>query len=151
MSLIPTSVGIVWSHTLSGEITGCTISSFISVSIEESRQVVAFVLNKESRTALNLNSSNEYTVSILNQDQAHIARIFASKITVEQKNVELAEVKSWPNENLCNFILRTIEGFEIGSSKMFFAEVISFNYNSKISPLVYSARVFTKISETNST
>ena len=147
MSLIPTAVGIVWYLESNEDVLGCTISSFISVSIEEKRETVAFVLKEESRTAHQLKELSTYRISILSQNQSNIAKVFGSGMSASEKSKSIAQYDSWYKDTLCEFRLQNIQQVTVGSSVIFLAKVISFSSNPVKLPLVYQSRRFSSVSQ----
>lgn len=146
MSLIPTAVGIVWSLESNGDVLGCTISSFISVSIEEKQETVAFVLRQESRTAHQLKELSVYRVSILSQDQSSIAKVFANGMSASEKSKLISQYNLWYEDTVCEFQLQPMQQVIVGSSIIFLAKVISFSSNPVKQPLVYQSRRFSSVS-----
>ena len=82
MSLIPTSVAVAWLTNDQHEILGCTISSFISISVEQENEMIAFVLRSNSRTGLSIGKSGSFNISILSRNQSEIASIFARGLPI---------------------------------------------------------------------
>ena len=142
MSLVPTSVGIVWSRLNNHEIVGCTISSFISVSILTEQEAVGFVLKRESRTANTLRQQQRYTVSILSENQSRIAEIFASGMSVADLHSSLTKEASWDKLVVCEFNLSISNIIEVGPALMFISHVDSINVHRDQRPLIYSSRKF---------
>jgi flavin reductase (DIM6/NTAB) family NADH-FMN oxidoreductase RutF len=142
MSLVPTSVGIVWSRLNDHEIVGCTISSFISVSILTEQEAVGFVLRRESRTANTLRQQQEYTVSILSENQSRIAEIFASGMGTADLYSSLAKEASWDKLVVCEFHLSNSDIIDVGPALLFISHVNSMNVYSDKRPLIYSSRQF---------
>ena len=146
MSLVPTSVGIVWSRLNDHEIVGCTISSFISVSVLTEQEAVGFVLKRESRTANTLGQQQEYKVSILSENQSRIAEIFASGMSTADLYSSLTKEASWDKLVLCEFNLSTLNIIEVGPALLFISHVNSINVHSDKRPLIYSSRKFLRTS-----
>jgi flavin reductase (DIM6/NTAB) family NADH-FMN oxidoreductase RutF len=145
MSRVPTSVGVVWTLNANNQIVGCTISSFMSVSIDRNEQVVAFILKTSSRTAAILETQDDFQVSILNEDQVLLARTFASDDRFVENNLEIFSQDNWRHDCVCEFKIKARQKFVIGGSQLLIADVLSYFYNPTKKPLVYSARSFSKI------
>ena len=142
MSLIPTCVGVVWINQNQTHKLGCTISSFVSVSVANDNEIVAFVLRSDSRTAQIIKETNELNVSILSENQFEIAGIFAAGLTIKQLNKSLEVFPEWNKSSICEFSLKIEKEIEISQSTIFIAKVESFLYRQDIKPLVYSSRKY---------
>ena len=64
MSLVPTSVSIL-SCIQNSLIYGCTISSLVSVNIDEKSPEIIFVLKNESLIGKNIRLGNLFTINVL--------------------------------------------------------------------------------------
>lgn len=142
MSLIPTSVGVVWLRKNHAQKIGCTISSFISVSVSLGKEKIAFVLRNNSRTAQNLANSEEFHISILDKTQHEVAKIFASGLSIEHLNQSLKNHVDWREGAICEFSLKINRQIQVDDSTIFVARVKSFLYRPSRLPLVYSSRKY---------
>ena len=149
MSLVPTCVGVVWLVTNDNQKIGCTISSFISVSITTDSEVVAFVLRNESRTAKALSEVEVFQIAILSQRQQEIARIFSSSFSVDQLNDELLDFPSWIDNAVCWFKLTVRETISVNDTVIIMADVNGFVYNMGEEPLIYSSRNYSRTVKLN--
>ena len=77
MSLVPTSVSVV-SCVSNKRIYSCTISSLVSVNIEEDNPEIVFVLKKNSYIGKLISKESFFTVSVLSIDQPSFARKYGS-------------------------------------------------------------------------
>ena len=145
MSLIPTSVGVVWLNSNNNQKIGCTISSFISVSVTTDSEVIAFVLKGDSRTAKILSEVGSFQIAILNQRQSEIAKIFSSSFPVDQLNEALLGYPSWVENAVCWFKLSVRKTFPVNDTVMFMADVKGYGYNVGSEPLIYSSRSYSGV------
>ena len=145
MSLIPTSVGVVWLNSNDNQKIGCTISSFISVSVTTDSEVIAFVLKGESRTAKILIEAGTFQIAILSQQQLEIAKIFSRSFPVDQLNDALLGYPSWVENSICWFKLSVRKTIPVNDTVMFMADVNGYRYNIDAEPLVYSSRKYSRV------
>ena len=142
MSLIPTSVAIAWIRNDQSEIFGCTISSFISVSVEKENEAIAFVLRNDSRTGYAISNSENFTISILSKDQVEIANIFSRGLPIAEMNSAIRTYPTWNDCSTCEFSLKLQRQILLSNSTIFIADVVSFLSRPRLEPLVYSARKY---------
>lgn len=142
MSLIPTSVAIVWLADERNQFFGCTISSFISVSVVQESEEVAFILRSNSRTGERIRNSKKFKVSILSRDQVEIAKLFSRGLSISEVNSSTELHPLWFEESICEFSLTIKQEISLSSSTMFIASVMSFLSRPNLQPLVYSAREY---------
>lgn len=142
MSLIPTSVAILWLTNDQGQILGCTISSFISVSVIQENEEIAFVLRSNSRTGQSIRSSQSFKISILNKDQIEIAKIFSEGMPIIELNAAIQSFPTWIDNSVCEFSLRIKQEIVLSNSTIFVARVNSFLSRPQLQPMVYSARKY---------
>lgn len=142
MSLVPTSVAIVWYSSEQYGISGCTISSFISVSVEQENEMIAFVLKSNSRTGIIISKSKTFHISILSREQVEIANIFAKGLTISELNSYIKTHPTWTQNSVCEFAVKLSQEIVLPNSKIFIADVTSFLSRPTLEPLVYSARKY---------
>lgn len=83
-SHFPTGVAIVSSLDNKGAPIGCTVSSFLSVSLEP--PIVAVSLRRESSTIEHLITHGAFGIGVLSSGQRGIAHVFASgEVSHEQR------------------------------------------------------------------
>ena len=78
MSLVPTSVSIL-SCIQNNLIYGCTISSLVSVNINEKSPEIIFVLKKESLIGNSIKLKNFFTISVLTSNQIGLAKRYSKE------------------------------------------------------------------------
>jgi flavin reductase (DIM6/NTAB) family NADH-FMN oxidoreductase RutF len=142
MSLIPTSVAIAWLTNDQDQILGCTISSFISVSVIQQNEEIAFVLRSNSRTRQSIRSSKSFKISILSKDQIEIAKIFSRRMELNELNSALQSYRTWNDNSVCQFSLKLKQEINLPNSTIFVASVHSFLSRPNLQPMVYSAREY---------
>ncbi len=76
-SHFPTGVAIVSSVDNNNEPVGCTISSFLSVSLEP--PIVAVSLGQTTSTVSHLIAAGKFGISVLSSSQGGIAAVFADR------------------------------------------------------------------------
>lgn len=76
-SHFPTGVAIVSTLDERGEPVGCTISSFLSVSLEP--PIVAVSLAQSTSTLAHLVANRQFGISVLSSSQGGVAEVFASR------------------------------------------------------------------------
>jgi len=142
MSLVPTSVAIVWLKDEQNRFFGCTISSFISVSVIQDREEVAFVLRPNSKTGERIRNSKNFHISILNRKQERIAKFFSQGLLNADLNLAIKADSMWFEESVCEFSLAMKQEIVLENSTIFVADVKSFSSRPNLQPLIYSAREY---------
>ena len=143
MSLVPTSVSILTCRS-SDYIYGCTISSLVSVNIDDKSPEILFVLRKESVVGNLIESNKFFSVNLLNSSQKQIAERFANSRTPDNleestwkisdnKFAELYNARAVMN---CVFNRRYIDH----GADIFVGNVQSYIGNDKIDGLLYDSR-----------
>ena len=89
MSLVPTSVSIL-SCIQNNLIYGCTISSLVSVNINEKSPEIIFVLKKESLIGNSIKLKNFFTISVLTSNQIGLAKRYS-----KERDPDLLSEKTW--------------------------------------------------------
>jgi flavin reductase (DIM6/NTAB) family NADH-FMN oxidoreductase RutF len=142
MSLVPTSVAIVWLTDEQNQFFGCTISSLISVSVIQDREEVAFVLRPNSKTGERIRNSKNFNISVLNSNQERTAKIFSQGLLSADLNLAIKANSMWFEESVCEFSLDTKQEIVLENSTIFVASVKSFSSRPDLQPLIYSAREY---------
>ena len=78
MSLVPTSVSVI-SCLDEGLIYGCTISSLVSVDVQEENSEIVFVLKKQSLVGEKIKINNTFTINVLTADQVDQAKKYSAE------------------------------------------------------------------------
>ncbi|NDE11366.1 MAG: flavin reductase [Chitinophagia bacterium] len=77
MSLVPTSVSVL-SCLENDLVFGCTISSLVSVNIDETNPEIVFVLKKNSLVGKKIRSGNFFTINVLSINQEILAKKYSN-------------------------------------------------------------------------
>jgi flavin reductase (DIM6/NTAB) family NADH-FMN oxidoreductase RutF len=142
MSIIPTSVAIAWLTNDQGQILGCTISSFISVSVIQESEEIAFVLRSNSRTGQTIRSAKSFKISILSKEQIEIAKIFSMGMELNDLNSAILNHPTWVDNAVCQFSVKLKKEIHLSNSIIYVASVNSFLSRPSLQPMVYSAREY---------
>lgn len=150
MAGIPTCVGVlIVEHE--GDISGCTISSFTSLSVDEGSEKVLFVLRSNSQTGLHLKELGNGTVSILEATQAEIARAAGGNLKSAGLTRFLGEnsessISGFPSirDSCTSFELVLEETVKIDNAELFICKVVGVRqFDPGYShPMVYLNRKF---------
>ncbi len=153
MASIPTCVGVI-IYEGPDHLGACTISSFVSVSVETGEETVMFTLKKSSGTGSLLVEINKFSVCILSSEQQEIALLGGTNLSHEKIHERLVEQVSWSPERVpflpeahIIFELSLKEKIESGVSDIYLCKVISASQNNSsiTEPLIYLNRKFSKI------
>jgi len=142
MSTIPSCVGIVWVKVNETQTLGCTISSFISISVALGDEKVCFILKNNSRTGELIESSKTFNISILGEKQSEIAKLFAAGISPNEIDLFLKKQTDWESHTICNLVLEYNKKYVENFSTIYIANVISSKPIAGIDPLIYRNRKF---------
>ena len=93
MSMVPTSVSIL-SCIQNNLIYGCTISSLVSVNINEKSPEIIFVLKNESLIGKNVRLGNLFTINVLASSQISLAKKYS-----QEREPDLLSDKTWNISN----------------------------------------------------
>jgi len=143
MSLVPTSVSVLTCYS-SDNIYGCTISSLVSVNINDKSPEILFVLKKESIIGNLIESNKFFSVNLLNSSQKQIAEQFAnnrSPDNLKDSNWEIADDNFAVLNNAravmnCVFTRRYIDH----GADIFVGNVRNSIGNNKTDGLIYDSR-----------
>jgi flavin reductase (DIM6/NTAB) family NADH-FMN oxidoreductase RutF len=150
MSLVPTSVSVI-SCLDEGLIYGCTISSLVSVDVQEENSEIVFVLKKQSLVGEKIKINNTFTINVLTADQVDQAkkysaerlpeRISDSSWIIESKFVEIPKSRIALNCELLKI-------YEDHAADIFVGKVIKHSGDQSQSALVYDARKYGRFQST---
>jgi flavin reductase (DIM6/NTAB) family NADH-FMN oxidoreductase RutF len=155
MAGVPTCVAVIcYEHE--NLILGCTISSFMSISVSENFERILFILRSDSTTGKNISVSDRFTISILSEEQADIARFLGSRKSPHEVNSYLREGRIEINEKSFS-IAGAVSYCEVSvdreiqenDSSIYVCKVIEFNQSKESThfPITYYNRMFTKLEE----
>jgi len=144
MSLIPTSVSVL-SCIVGKDIYGCTISSVVSVSVDESKPEILFVLKKNSKIAQLISTYNFYTINLLADSQVNMATKYSSfripdSVMDSSWRVEgnFADLK----ESRLNIRCAFTNKYDSHESDIFVGMALSFSEISSSKALIYNHRIY---------
>jgi len=145
-----TGVAIV-TGTHQGRTHGMTANSFNFLAL--SPPTVLIALRQHTRTRHVVKEGGVFGVSILNTNQAAIAKRFAGQIENDRPRFDGVETFSLVSgapliKNSLAFLdCRVVESMEIGETTVFFGEVLAAQTNGSIhKPLLYLNREWRKLS-----
>ena len=146
----PTGVTII-STKYEDTLHGFTANSFTSVSLKPA--IVSFCLDNNSKSFIKFKQSNNFSISILANDQQNIASHFAQKIVGNKFD----KIKHFAGKYSDSPLIEDATGFiecqkmqqiACGDHHIFLGKVLSLRLGSDKLPLVYFARSFRTVSET---
>jgi flavin reductase (DIM6/NTAB) family NADH-FMN oxidoreductase RutF len=155
MAGVPTCVAVIcYEHE--NFILGCTISSFTSISVSENFERILFILRFDSTTGKNISVIDCFTINILSEEQADIARFLGSRKSPHDVNSYLREGRIERNRKSFS-IAGAVSYCEVSvdreiqenDSTIYICKVIEFNESkeSALIPIAYYNRMFTKLEE----
>jgi len=146
MSMVPTCVGIVTVSAGEYEILGCTISSLVSLNVDQNFEVM-FVLKANSKTGSSIKSHKFHNINIMNEHSEQTARDFAD-ITKNDIS-KWIDFKSNTNYEISNSFIQLkceiSKSFISGGSEIFISKVLNFIIHDQQSPIIYHNRKFRNI------
>ena len=147
MSRWPTGVSVITTIDETGKKYGFTANSFTSVSLDP--MLVSFCLMKTSTTLAKLEKSKKFAISILNSDQEHLARHFATPLQDKFQNIahKLSPKTGCPYlEDIVGYIeCETRFQYPGGDHDIFVGEVIETFLDSQTKPLLHFNRKFSGV------
>ncbi len=153
MAKIPSCVGVIVVESATG-VGACTISSFVSISVENGLEQAIFTLRTQSNTGSELKKIEKFSISILNSDQIDIAKLAGSKspkIKIKELILNNSERNSDNvlviKESFMTFVLKFQQAFNVGNSEIYVCKVLSGEQtlNDMNLPMVYFNRKFTTV------
>jgi flavin reductase (DIM6/NTAB) family NADH-FMN oxidoreductase RutF len=156
MAQIPSCVGVIVFESVTG-IGACTISSFVSISVENGLEQVIFTLKRASTTGGKIKEIEKFSISILKSDQKDIAKLAGRNLP--PKDVEAQVLNNCERnsdnilvikESFITFVLKFQEAFSVGNSEIYVCQVLSGEQISNVKnlPMVYFERKFNTVQRT---
>lgn len=151
MARIPTCVGVIVYESRTG-VGVCTISSFVSISVENGHEEVIFTLRRASNTGDELKKLENFSISILKSDQSDVAKLAGSNLPKKEiqelllNNIERnSDNVLVLNESFITFVLKFKEAFSVRNSEIYLCQVLSGEQTPAANhlPMVYFDREFT--------
>ena len=149
MKEVPTCVSIVLTSSR-GSVSGCTISSLVSVDVNEESPTILFVLKKHSRVGALIKESTPFSVNVLADEMKELAELYSSE---RESHPETAMpsfltmrgavpiILGAPINFICE-IDRVVSNY---ASDIYVSHVLEFSYLDSSSPLVYQNREFRRV------
>ena len=142
MSLVPTSVSVI-SCREESLIYGCTISSLVSVDVQEEKPAIVFVLKKQSLVGEKIKAFDFFTINVLSARQDEIAQKYSrdrspANISDHSWIVEgdFAEIPECRITMYC----KLLKIYDNHAADIFVGQVIKYSGNQSQASLIYDAR-----------
>ena len=146
MSLVPTSVSVL-SCVEGSFIYGCTISSLVSVNVQDENPEIIFVLKKQSLVGDKIKTNNFFTINILSENQDSLAKKYSKDRLPESTldsgwiiNNKFAELSN------CRAVLNCelLEIYDTYAADIYVSTVIKYSGDQNRLPLIYDSRRYGK-------
>ena len=144
MSLITSSVSVV-SCFEEGLIYGCTISSLVSVDVQEDNPEIIFVLKKQSLVGEKIKTNKFFTMNVLSASQDEIAQKYSAARLPENISDSNWIIEGNFAEILkCKIIMncKLIQIYDNHAANIFVAKVIKHSIDQSQLTLIYNARKY---------
>ena len=142
MSLVSTSVSVI-SCRENSLIYGCTISSLVSVNVQEESPEIVFVLKKQSLVGEKIRVNNSFTINVLSVGQDEVAQKYSTERSPENisdsnwiVDGDFAEVLNSRITMNCK-LLKIYDNHE---ADIFVGQVVKYFGDHSKSSLIYDAR-----------
>ena len=144
MSLVSTGVSVL-TFLESSLVFGCTISSLVSVNIQEDNPEVLFVLKKDSFFGNKIRSSLFFTINVLSADQGDLSKIYST-----DRDQDIASESNWYIDKGfavirgCRSIIncQLSKVYDSHAADIFIGSVLSYSGDAEKSALLYDARSY---------
>ena len=144
MSLIPSSVSVI-SCFEEGLIYGCTISSLVSVDVQEDNPEIIFVLKKQSLVGEKIKTNKFFTINVLSARQDEIAQKYSAARSPENISDSNWTITGNFAEILkCKIIMncKLIQIYDNHAANIFVGKVIKHSIDQSQLTLIYNARKY---------
>ena len=134
-----------------GNMSGATVNSFTSISLEPALATIA--LQKLTRTHDLISKSRAFGVTILSAEQPKISDLFAGKLTEIKDRFSGLQTETLVTGSpmivggLAWLDCHVIETFEAVTSTLFIAEVLAAQNVGDGQPLIYHSRKYWELSQ----
>ena len=134
-----------------GNMSGATVNSFTSISLEPA--LVTIALQKSTRTHDLISKSRAFGVTILSAEQPKISDLFAGKLTEIKDRFSGLQTETLVTGSpmivggLAWLDCHVIETFEVVTSTLFIAEVLAAQNIRDGQPLIYHSRKYWELSQ----
>lgn len=142
MSLVPTSVSVI-SCIENRLIHGCTISSLVSINIQDKNPELIFVLKKKSLIGGIIESEIFFTISVLSCQQGDIAQKYSTNRSPEKISDTNWIVKdNFAEISNCTITMncKLLKIYDDHEANIFVGQVVKFFGDHSKSSLIYDAR-----------
>ena len=144
MSLVSTSVSVL-TFLESSVVFGCTISSLVSVNIQEDNPEVLFVLKKDSLFGNKIRSGLFFTINVLSSDQGDLAKLYSTN-----RDPDIASESNWHMDKEfavirgCRSVVncKLSKVYDSHAADIFIGSVLRYSGDSEKSALLYDARSY---------
>ena len=144
MSLIPSSVSVI-SCFEEGLIYGCTISSLVSVDVQEDNPEIIFVLKKQSLVGEKIKTNKFFTMNVLSASQDEIAQKYsAARLPENISDSNWIIEGNFAEISKCKIIMncKLIQIYDNHAANIFVAKVIKHSIDQSQLTLIYNARKY---------
>jgi flavin reductase (DIM6/NTAB) family NADH-FMN oxidoreductase RutF len=145
MSCVPNSVSVV-AIKFGPEINACTISSLVSVDIENPK--LLFVLKLDSGTLAQIQTGQIFSVILLSSSQESMAIEFASKLKDYSTPSWISGLDGALdlNGSRAQFVCKLDRTINEGGTAMVISSVLNYRFSLERDPLLYCDRKFIQLS-----
>lgn len=142
MSLVPTSVSVI-SCIENSLIHGCTISSLVSINVQDKNPELIFVLKKKSLIGGIIEAENFFTISVLSCQQGDIAQKYSTNRLPEKISDTNWVVKdNFAEISNCTITMncKLLKIYDNHAANIFVCTVVKHSGDQSKPSLVYDAR-----------
>ena len=142
MSLIPSSVSVV-SCLEEGIIYGCTISSLVSVDVNDENPEIIFVLRKQSAVGDKIKTTKFFTINVLSANQDEIAQKYSSERSPESiSNSKWIIQNKFAQISKCRITMncKLLKIYDNHAADIIVGKVVKHYGDQSQSSLIYDAR-----------
>ncbi len=130
---------------------GMTVNSFTSISLEP--PMITISLQQTSRTHALIAKSRAFGLTILSDEQAEIADVFAGRAANVKDRFEGLQTETLVTGSplivggLAWMDCRVVQTFDVGMNTLFIAEALAVRSSKEGQPLVYHNRAYWRLSQ----
>jgi len=144
----PTGVAIVTTLNRNKQAFGMTINSFSSISLTPG--LVSWCIDRKSGSYTQFSQCEEFSISVLNEDQVGLARLFATRGAEKFEEVKVRGSLPPVIPDCCGwFYCRTERSLALGDHSMLIGRILDFKSTSR-KPLLFAESRFCQLAETES-
>ena len=142
MSLVPTSVSVI-SCIENSLIHGCTVSSLVSINVQDENPELIFVLKKQSHIGGIIKANNSFTINVLSCQQGDIAQKYsANRLPEKISDTQWVVKDDFAEISNCTITMncKLLEVYDNHAANIFVGKVVKYSGDQSKSSLVYDAR-----------